>query len=368
MTTIDPKAPILVTGATGYVAGWLVKRLVDEGHTVHAAVRDPGNAKKLRHLQEMAAKGPGTIRFFKADLLDRGSYAEAMAGCELVYHTASPFVTAVNDPVKELIEPAQLGTRNVLEEANRTPSVKRVVVTSSCAAIYGDNADLAKTPGGVFTEEIWNTSSSESHQAYSYSKTLAEREAWSIAEKQARWDLVTVNPCLVMGPGVSPDATSESFTILRQFGDGTLKSGSPQLGMGVVDVRDLASAHYRAGFTAAAKGRYIVAAHDSDLAEFGVILRKRFGDRYPIPKGTLPKWLLWLVGPMANKTLTRRSVTLNIGLPWKGDNRKGVRELGLTYRPLEETIVEMFQQMIDTGAFARRAEQKASKSAREPTA
>ena len=82
------------------------------------------------------------MAYFKADLRDEGSYAEAMAGCQVVFHTASPFKLDVADPQEELVAPAQAGTRNVLEEVNRTPSVKRVVLTSSCAAIYGDNADL----------------------------------------------------------------------------------------------------------------------------------------------------------------------------------------------------------------------------------
>jgi len=351
MTTIDPKAPVLVTGATGYVAGWLVKKLLDEGHTVHAAVRDPENEGKLRYLNGLAAWAPGTIRYFAADLLEPGSYGDAMAGCGLVFHTASPFTNAVDDPVKELIEPALQGTRNVLEQANATPSVQRVVVTSSCAAIYGDNADLEETPDGVFTEEVWNTSSSVEHQAYSYSKTLAEREAWEIAGRQDRWDLVTVNPSLVLGPGINPHGTSESFQIIKQFGDGTLKSGVPHVGLGVVDVRDLAEAHYKAGFTPAAHGRYIVSGHDSDLADLADLLRPRFGGRYPIPKRTMPKWLVWLVGPMVNDFMTRKFVSKNVGLPWKADNSKGVRELGLTYRPLEETVVDFFQQMVDQGVF-----------------
>jgi len=121
------------------------------------------------------------------------------------------------------------GTRNVLEEVNRTPSVKRVVLTSSCAAIYGDNADLKNTPNGIFTEDIWNTSSSLEQQAYSYSKTLAEKEAWKINKKQTRWDLVTINPSLVVGPGINPHATSESFKLVKQFGDGSMKAGAPLL-------------------------------------------------------------------------------------------------------------------------------------------
>ena len=360
MTTIDPKAPVLVTGATGYVAGWLVKKLLDEGHTVHAAVRDPGSKEKLRFLNEIAPDAPGSIRYFAADLLEPGSYAEAMAGCELVFHTASPFTTAVDDPVKELIEPATEGTRNVLEQASSTSTLRRVVVTSSCAAIYGDNADLAETPDGVFTEEVWNTSSSVEHQAYSYSKTLAERAAWEIAGRQDRWDLVSVNPSLVLGPGINPHATSESFQIMKQFGDGTLKSGVPRYGFGVVDVRDLAEAHYRAGFTPEAKGRYIVSGHDSDLADLASILREELGDRYPIPTRTLPKWLLWLVGPMVDKSLTRKVVRRNVGLPFRADNTKGVRDLGLTYRPLRETVVEMFLQMADHDVFGSATGDEAS--------
>jgi nucleoside-diphosphate-sugar epimerase len=351
MTTIDPKAPVMVTGATGYVAGWLVKNLLDKGHSVHAAVRDPDNVDKLRYLDEVAAAAPGTIRYFKSDLLEPGSYAEAMVGCELVYHTASPFSVNVKDPVKELIEPAQQGTRNVLEQANQTPSVKRVVVTSSCSAIYGDNIDLQKTPDGVFTEEVWNESSSTKHQPYAYSKTLAEREAWTIAGEQERWDLVTLNPSLVLGPGINPYGTSESFSLIKQLGDGTLKMGAPRMGIGVVDVRDLAEAHYRAGYTPQAQGRYITSGHNADIAELAGPLRERYGDRYPFPRRTMPKWLLWLVGPLANKLMTRKMVTRNMNLPWVGDNSKSVRELGVTYRPLEESVGDFFQQMVDCGVF-----------------
>lgn len=353
--TIDEDAPVLVTGATGYVAGWLVKRLLDAGHTVHAAVRDPRNAEKLRHLDRLAEAAPGRIRYFAADLLQPGSYAEAMEGCQLVFHTASPFTLDVRDPVKQLIEPAQQGTRNVLEQATATASVRRVVVTSSCAAIYGDNADLQAAPGGVFTEEVWNTSSSADHQAYSYSKTLAEQEAWRIAEAQDRWDLVTVNPSLVLGPGINPHGTSESFNIIKQFGDGTLKTGVPRMGFGVVDVRDLAEAHYRAGFTPAAKGRYIVSGHDADLADFRKPLREAFGDAYPFPRAEAPKWLIWLVGPLVNKAMTRKMISRNVGLPFRADNSKGKEELGLTYRPLDDSLVEFFQQMVDVGAVQPRA-------------
>ncbi len=353
MQRIETGSPVLVTGATGYLAGWIVKGLLEAGATVHAAVRSPDKPEKIGHLVAMAEKVPERLRFFKADLLDQGSYREAMAGCRVVFHTASPFTTEVSDPQRELVDPALLGTRNVLEEACRTGSVERVVLTSSVAAIYGDNADIAKAPGGVLTEEVWNTTSSLEHGPYSYSKTLAEREAWRIAGTQTRWRLVVVNPSLVVGPGTNPASTSESFNILRQYGDGTLRTGIPRWGMGVVDVRDVAQAHLAAGFSPDAEGRYIVSGHETDLHAMAGCLVGKFGDRFPIPRFALPKWACWLFGPLVNRNMTRRAVSANVDVPFRADNRKAIRELGVTYRPLRQSMEEMFQQMVDSGWFRR---------------
>ncbi|MGB6036877.1 MAG: NAD-dependent epimerase/dehydratase family protein [Cryomorphaceae bacterium] len=352
---IDKTKPVLVTGATGYVAGWLVKRLLEEGMTVHAAVRNPENNAKLAHLDKLAASSNGTIRYFKSDLLTEGSYAEAMDGCELVFHTASPFTTNVKDPQRELIDPAVKGTQNVLEQANGLTSVKRVVLTSSCAAIYTDCSDLELTPNGVFTEEIWNTTASLDHQPYSYSKTLAEKEAWRIQAEKDRWDLVAVNPSMVMGPSLNAKTnTSESLNLLKQMGDGSLKPGVPNAGVGVVDVRDLAEAHYQAGFKPSAEGRHIVSGHNSNFLELAQILHADFGDRYPVPKKALPKWLLMLIGPMVNKVVTRRWVKNNINREWRAKNEKSRKELGVIYRPLQETMREGFEQLIESGVLKKK--------------
>ena len=348
---IDTSAPIMITGATGYVAGQIVKRLLNAGATVHAAVRDPNREDKLKYLNQIAQAAPGEIKYFQADLLHDGSYADAMRDCSLVFHTASPFTTSVNDPQKQLVDPAKLGTRNVLEEANRCPSVRRVVLTSSCAAIYGDNADVAKAPNGVLTEDVWNTSSSLSHQPYSYSKTVAEREAWEIVGKQSRWDLVVVNPSLVIGPGINPYATSESFALIKQFGDGTMKTGVPRYGMGCVDVRDLAEAHLAAAFLSSAQGRHIISGHNTDLFEMAQTLQQKYGRDFPIPTRPLPKWFAWMFGPMVNKSMTRKIVSLNVDVPWKADNSKSQSELGVTYRPLAESMNDMFAQLVESGAL-----------------
>jgi len=342
----------MVTGANGYVASWLVKRLLDEGITVHAAVRSPENDEKVGHLKDAASHSKGEIKFFKADLLSPGAYTEAMKGCELVYHTASPFTLDVKDPQKDLIEPAENGTANVLNSAKEVDSVKRVVVTSSCAAIYTDAVDTVNAPGGQITEDNWNTTASLDYQPYSYSKTLAEKKAWKIAESQDKWDLVTINPAMVLGPALNPkNTTSESVNILKLLGQGELKMGAPKMGIGGVDVRDVAEAHYRAGYTPTAKGRYITFAKSTDLVEMGEMLLPKYGDDFPLPKRALPKWLLMIVGPMTNKLFTRKFIKNNVNIPWKADNSKIKKELGIEFRPFKETLEESFQNLIDEGVL-----------------
>ena len=342
--------PVLVTGATGYVAGWIVRRLLEEGCTVHAAVRDPGNREKCGPLEEMAKCLPGKLRFFKADLLEEGSYATAMAGCEVVLHTASPFLMRFEDPWRELVEPALEGTRNVLNEASRTDTVKRVVVTSSCAAIYGDNADIGKVERRTFTEADWNTTSSLDHKPYSYAKTLAEKEAWKLEQGQDRWTLVALNPSLVLGPGIQPITRSGSFALMRDLGNGTLSMGVPVYPFGAVDVREVAEAHLKTGLDASVeRGRYILSGHDTDLSELAGILRAEFGDRFKLPRRILPKWLVWLVGPFVDPSLTRAVIGRNVGIRARFENRRSREILGIRYRPLKESVVEMFREMDSAG-------------------
>ena len=142
-----------------------------------------------------------------------------MNGCSIVFHTASPFTVNVKDPQKELVDPAKLGTGNVLIGRRKRLPVKRVVLTS-CAAIYGDNADIEQTPNGVF--EIFGAIVFIARQPYSFSKTEAEK-AWKIAEAQNQWDWWWSTPSLVMGPS-GPQGDIGEFNIIRQMGNGDMKA------------------------------------------------------------------------------------------------------------------------------------------------
>ena len=344
---------VLVTGASGYIASWIVKYLLDDGHRVHATVRNPDNTTSVAHLLKLAEQAPGTLTLFKADLLDPGSFDEAMQGCDIVMHTASPFIiSGFTDAQEALVRPAVEGTRNVLEAVNRCLSVRRVVLTSSVASVFGDNIDFARSGKAALTEEDWNTTSSVNHNPYQYSKVAAEREAWKIHDAQSRWDLVTINPAMVYGPSLTTASKSASIDTLKQMGDGRLRTGVPDLTYGVVDVRDVARAHLLAAFTGDAKHRYLLVAKTLSMLGISRILRNHFGSRYPFPRMRAPKLVVWALGPLLGP-VTRDFIRRNVGYKLAFDNQRS-RALGVTYRPVEETFREHFEQALEDGLVRRR--------------
>jgi nucleoside-diphosphate-sugar epimerase len=352
MQTIDQSKPILVTGGTGYLASWIIKQLLDDGKEVRTTVRDLSQKDKSAHLTVLAVKSKGTLTFFEADLLKKGSFAEAMAGCGLVIHTASPFkISGLKNAQKELVDPALEGTKNVLESVNATESVKRVVLTSSIAAVYGDAVDIQKTANGVFTEEDWNFSSSVGHQPYPYSKTLAEKLAWEMAGKQNRWDLLTINPGFIMGPSLSKRTDSTSIDIMLQLATGKFKTGVPSGEMGFVDVRDVAKAHILAGFSPTASGRHICVSDQKTFLDMANVIKTNY-PKYPLPKGFVPKWLFWLIAPLAG--FTRKYVKLNVGIDLKFDTSYIRKDLGIEFIPFEKTITDHFEQILADGLVKRK--------------
>lgn len=346
----------MVTGATGYIAGVLINSLLEKGVTVHATVRDPSKTERLQYLQDLADKSKGSIKFFKGDLLEEGSFAEGIKGCSVVFHTASPFSMNVDNPQTDLVDPAVQGTRNVLNEATKSGTVKRVVVTSSVGAIYTDASDVFKAPNQTLSEQVWNMTSSLDYNPYFFSKTMAEHQAWEVAGSQTQWTLVTINPAFVMGPGVKYHESSESFGIIKQMGAGEMSSGVPRFSTGVVDVRDVAQAHVVAGYCAsAAKGRFVLCGHDTDFYEMAQVMKEEHPE-YPLPSKCIPKLVVELVGPLMGQGFTRKYIQNNVNIPIKFDNTKSKEVLGIEYKSLSETMNDMFQQMIEEGAFEKKNE------------
>ncbi|KAI8545873.1 hypothetical protein RHMOL_Rhmol07G0071300 [Rhododendron molle] len=262
---------VCVTGASGFIASWLVNLLLQRGYTVKASVRNPNDQRKIEHL--LALDGAKErLHLFQADLLEERSFDSVVDGCEGVFHTASPVQFSVTDPQAELIDPAVKGTINVLRSCAKVPSVKRVVLTSSMAAVAYNRNMLSP---GVLVDETWFSDPSfceESKLWYQLSKTLAEEAAWKLA-KEYGIDMVTINPGWVIGPLLQPtvNLTVEVFLDLingaKSFPNATYRW---------IDVRDVANAHIQAFEIPSASGRYCVVNKSAHFSEVVRILQELF--------------------------------------------------------------------------------------------
>lgn len=263
-------------------------------------------------------------------------------------------------PYTIVVAPAVKGTKNVFNQAKKIPSVKRIVLTSSSYAMYTDARDIFESATGVLYESMWNETASMQYQPYAYGKTEAEKDAWEKLEKQDQWDLVTICPGLMVGPGVKCHRKSHPVSLVTNFGNGTSKRGVLELSVACVDVRDASRAHIEAAFRPDANGRYLVAPHETNYFQMSQILRNYYAEYEggpEWPKGPSSKHLLWTYGPWVD--LNRKFVSRNVGYPFKVDSSRSQRELKIKYRPLEESLQDMADQIIEEGLWdkARMAEE-----------
>lgn len=338
---------ILVTGGTGFIGSWVTKELLEKGYTVRLAVRDKGKKNKYQHLLEIENNCDGKLELWEANLLVEGSYDKAAEGCASIIHMASPFTLRFKDAQKELIDPALKGTKNVLNAASKSSTVKKVVLTSSVASVHGDNIDMKELGIEEFTEEQFNYSSSVSHQPYSYSKVSAEKEAWRIYEEQSAWKLVVLNPSFVLGPSLTNSSDSESLNFMKEMLTGKYYMGAPNLMFGYVDVRDVAKAHLLALESETAEGRHILAERTESVFGFSRLIKNIYGNKYKLPLMQSPKFMLYFVGRMFG--LKNKFISRNVGYDIKLNSSKSKKKLGLSYTPIEKTIKDMVAQMQKSG-------------------
>ncbi|KNC86280.1 hypothetical protein SARC_01602 [Sphaeroforma arctica JP610] len=231
---------VLVTGASGFIALHIVEKLLKEGNfKIRGTVRDVNNKEKCKPIYDLVKDPKYPIELVHADLGEDKGWKEAVEGVDLVLHTASPFFFA--DPEKseeELIRPAVDGTKRVMEAcAAEGSKVQRCIVTSSLASIMG----CEKPEGHIFTEKDW--SDPEQCDGYRLSKTLAEKTAWDFVKsnKGHTFELATINPSMVIGPVRGRPGTSVNMV------KAMMKGEKPQMvGIGFVDVREVAEAHVKA--------------------------------------------------------------------------------------------------------------------------
>jgi dihydroflavonol-4-reductase len=313
---------VLVTGASGFIAGHVIAELRSHGYRVRGTARRPVD---------------GLDDVVTADLSRDDGWAAAVEGCDYVMHVASPFPNETPKSDDELVRPAVDGTLRVLRAA-ADAKVKRVVLTSSIAAVSSGHRD-----GAVRTEADWSIV--DRGPAYPKSKTLAERAAWDFA-RESGVDLVAVNPGMVLGP-LRGATVGTSVKVVHRLLTRDVPA-SPKMGFALVDVRDVATAHRLALRTPAAAGnRYILAGEHVWMRDIAAVLAEEFNPLgYRVPTGSLPTLLLRV---MARFDSSIRPVLDFVGRRELVSADKAHRELGWTMRPVRDTILDTARSLIELG-------------------
>ena len=330
---------VLVSGGSGYIAGFLIRQLVAEGWMVHTTVRSQARESAVR---QFLAVDNSRLKFFAADLNADAGWAESMAGCGFVAHVASPLPAGVPKDANELIVPARDGALRALRAA-RAAGVKRFVMTSSVAAVsYGRGRGVHH-----FTEADWTDPGKPGISPYIQSKTIAERAArdW-VAREGAGIEFCTINPSVVLGPVWSRDY-SASVVLVKKLLDGSM-SATPDIGFGVVDVRDVADLHVRALKAPGLAGeRFIASGRFMKLREIADVLRAGLGPQArKVTTRNVPDWLVRvaaLFNPLA------RAVVGELGSIRKQDASHAKAVLGWETRPVEQSIVDTARSLIELG-------------------
>ncbi|KAK3222527.1 hypothetical protein Dsin_009552 [Dipteronia sinensis] len=272
ITDSDQMPEYCVTGGTGFIAAYLVKTLLEKGHTVRTTVRDPENVGKVGFLWEFNG-AKERLKMIKADLLEEGSFDEAIKGVDGVFHTASPVIVPYDNNIqKTLIDPCIKGTLNVLSSCSKAKSVKRVVLTSSCSSIrYRHDVQL----GSPLNESHWTDPDycKLYNLWYAYAKTIGEKEAWRIA-KDYGIDLVVVNPSFVVGPLLAPEPTSTLLLILDIVKG--VRGEYPNTTVGFVHIDNVVAAHILAMEESRASGRLICSSSVDHWSQIIEMLRAKY--------------------------------------------------------------------------------------------
>jgi nucleoside-diphosphate-sugar epimerase len=337
---------VLVTGGSGFVGSHVILQLLEAGHEVRTTVRSLQREAAVRAMLEGAGAAPGDrLSFFAADLERDDGWAEAVAGCDSVLHVASPMPPVAPKSEDEVIVPARDGTLRVLRAA-RDANVRRLVLTSTCGAIYYGHPPR-KAP---FDETSWTNLDGEM-SAYVKSKAIAERAAWDfVAAEGGPLELTAINPSGIFGPALGPDY-SASLDLVKRLLNGM--PGCPQLHFGVVDVRDVADLHLRAMTSPAAKGeRFIaVAGECMSMLDIAKVLKARLGDSAKkVPTRQLPNWVV--------RVAARFDPAMQQLLPLLGNVRnatseKAQRILGWKPRSREEAIAATGESLVRLGIVGR---------------
>ena len=354
--TADESVPLaLVTGATGYIATHVIQQLLLSGnYRVRGTVRSLKNEEKVKALKELVPDAKYPLDLCEADLQNKESWPPAVQGCKYVFHIASPFPSGAPKHPDDVIRPAVDGTINVLTACADSGSVKKVVLTSSIAAIScGFIGHPKQKQGHVYTEEDW--SPPEGCPPYERSKTLAEKAAWDFVKElpeEKKFEMAVVNPGMVTGPALTKSAGTSLGVIV-----GLLKGdipGFPEVNSILVDVRDVAKCEIIAMEKSDSNGNRYALVAESGLPFLQVAhwLKEEFGPQgYKVGTKKVPKLLAW-VGSKFSPEM--KNVYPAVGKKVIYDNKKMVEELGIKPLTAKESCIDSGYNVIELGLVPKK--------------
>jgi len=335
------EAPVVVTGASGLVAKYIIGEFLKRGYHVRGTVRRMEKADGVRRAVTRLGCDPARLSFAVADLDSDSGWDDAVVGAGIVVHTASPFPIAQPDDPDEVIRPARDGTLRVLKAATRA-EVKRVVLTSSSVAIFYASG---LSPGHIYSENDFSDETRSDLTPYIKSKTLAEKAAWHFVKTTSGApELAVINPAFVQGPALDDDL-STSHDLFRLMARG-LYPAAPRIRFPVTDVRDVATAHAEAALRPDAAGqRYLIGEGNLRLYELGQILARELPDL----RGKVPKLELPDVAVRALAVFDKRLRTI---LPELGEqkdytNARVRSDLRLSLRSSDDAVVAAVRSLRD---------------------
>ena len=348
MTNSQTGKSVLVTGGSGFVGVHCILQLLEKGYRVKTTLRSPNRKNEvIEMLKNGGVESVDHLSFIEANLSQDTNWDEAVTNCEYVLHVASPISLTVPKDENEMIVPAVEGTLRVLR-ASRNAGVKRVVVTSSFAAVGYSHKD----PNTLITEESWTDLNDKSLSAYLKSKTLAEKAAWDFIKTEGgELELSVVNPVGIFGPTLGPNL-SGGLEILKQLLDGSMKA-TPKINFGIVDVRDVADLHLRAMTGSAAKGqRFLALAGDVlSLHDIALMLKNKMGDgARNVTTNVLPNWIV-RIAALFNPAA--KNIVPQLGRIKNASNEKAKTILGWTPRTNEEAIMASVESMVRFGLIKK---------------
>ncbi|KAG0710408.1 putative uncharacterized oxidoreductase [Chionoecetes opilio] len=347
---------ILVTGVSGYLGCHVAKQLLEAGYKVRGTVRSLENEAKIAPLKTLVPDAKHAMELFAADLTKDEGWDKAVEGCAGVMHVASPFpdVTTRVVPEEELLGPAREGTLRVLRAvAAQNGAVKRVVLTSSFAAVFGE---AVADPSKKYSEEDWTDPESSTIDSYTKSKVVAEKAAWDYLKElpeEQKFELAVINPTLIMGPPLlEAHKSATSVNIMSGIVNKTYP-GVPRVQFPVCDVRDVAKAHVKAlTLPEAVNNRHIILTDCLWYKDIAGAVAKEFRPQgYSIATAQLPYVVLWLAG-LFNKGV-RNSILPRVGKTLGVENKRMVEVLGVEPTAVDCTMQDMVYAMVDLGIVRR---------------